>query len=231
MKKYVVFSVLGVFVFVLLFCFYRGSFNKQSKGNSNVKIEDKELGYGIDLSHFNSVENWDNVSASFVLLKATEGATCQDNTFKKNRAQAQKRGIPVGAYHLMSSSSKIKKQIQNYFNMVGDNIDIIPILDLEVKTASKLGKKSSRKMVREFANACKEKYGCSSIILYTSEGYYKKYFSTGFEDCIFWSGDVNVKKQIKCAIRQKTIKSVPGVKGKVDFDVLYCELSDLMLKK
>jgi GH25 family lysozyme M1 (1,4-beta-N-acetylmuramidase) len=65
--------------------------------------------YGVDLSHHNYVEDWDQVTASFVYLKATEGATHQDETFKRFAHNAQKRGILVGAYHFMTTSSSNSK--------------------------------------------------------------------------------------------------------------------------
>lgn len=65
--------------------------------------------YGVDLSHHNYVEDWDQVTASFVYLKANEGATHQDETFKRFAHNAQKRGILVGAYHFMTTSSSNSK--------------------------------------------------------------------------------------------------------------------------
>ncbi len=200
--------------------------------STSYKSVTEEKGYGIDLSHHNTVEDWNKVTASYVMLKATEGATYQDPKFNAYREQAQKKGIPVGAYHLLSPTSKIKDQIRNYIQTVGNNIDIVPIIDVEpTKAIAGLGKETLRKMVRTFADECKKEYGCSSIILYTTGSYYKRYFSTGFDDCIFWSGDVNSKKPTNCVIHQKAIKAVPGVKGRVDYDVLYCDLSELMITK
>ena len=187
--------------------------------------------YGIDLSHHNKVTNWDKVTASFVILKATEGATYQDPTFKNYRNEAQKRKIPVGAYHLLSPTSKMKDQFKNYATVVGNNIDILPVIDVECTTPiANIGKVNLQKMVREFADSCQKRYGCSPII-YTCTGFYNKYFSVGFSDCLFWSGDVNAKRHINCAIHQKEIRSVPGVAGKVDYDVLHCKLSDILLEK
>mgnify|MGYP002516237559 CR=1 FL=1 len=59
--------VLGIATVSFLAC----RFTKENK-DSNI--------YGVDLSHHNYVEDWDQVTASFVYLKATEGATHQDKT-------------------------------------------------------------------------------------------------------------------------------------------------------
>ncbi|MCR4800967.1 MAG: DUF5715 family protein [Bacteroidales bacterium] len=186
---------------------------------------------GIDLSHHNTVTNWDDITASFVILKATEGMTWQDPKFNQYREEAQKRKIPVGVYHLLSTQSKIKDQFHNFEKTVENNFEIRPAIDIEAtRQIQQLVEKTLRKMVREFADSCIQRYGCSPII-YTTEDFYKRFFTQGFDDCLFWSGDVNAKRHINCAIHQKEIRSVPGVAGKVDYDVLHCKLSDILLEK
>jgi hypothetical protein len=51
--------------------------------------------------------------------------------------------------------------------------------------------------------------------------------------CLFWSGDVDCKVNIPYVIHQQTIKAVPGVAGKVDYDVLNpnCSLDTILYKR
>lgn len=47
-------------------------------GSCKAKHSEANGLYGVDLSHHNTVEDWDKVTASFVYLKATEGETHHD---------------------------------------------------------------------------------------------------------------------------------------------------------
>mgnify|MGYP003483205390 FL=1 len=44
----------------------------------NTKHFEEKSGYGVDLSHHNTVTNWELVEADFIFLKATEGSTFTD---------------------------------------------------------------------------------------------------------------------------------------------------------
>ena len=44
-----------------------------------TKYFEEKSGYGVDLSHHNTVTNWELVEADFIFLKATEGSTFTDS--------------------------------------------------------------------------------------------------------------------------------------------------------
>ena len=58
---------------------------------------------GIDLSHYQGEVFWeavgDNSKMAYVYLKATEGGTRIDPTYKKNIELAHRYGLKVGSYH------------------------------------------------------------------------------------------------------------------------------------
>jgi lysozyme len=104
-----------------------------SRAHQTKHFEEKS-GYGVDLSHHNTVTNWELVEADFIFLKATEGSTFTDSKYISYRDKAQKHGIAVGAYHFMTTSSSAKRQFQNFYRVVGENIDLLPVLDVEKQT-------------------------------------------------------------------------------------------------
>lgn len=186
--------------------------------------------YGVDLSHHNTVEDWDKVTASFVYLKAAEGETHQDEKFFGFAKEARKRNIAVGAYHFMTTSSSARNQFFNFYNTTKQvKLDLIPVLDIERQTKGHtVSKEKLRSEVRVFVDHCKEYFGKAPII-YCSQPFYIKNFRGHFEDCGYWCGDVDYPAALPHVIHQKTIKHVPGIMGKVDYNVLNCELEDLLL--
>lgn len=184
--------------------------------------------YGVDLSHHNTVKDWDEVTASFVYLKATEGETHQDEKFLGFAKEARKRNIAFGAYHFMTTSSYARNQFFNFYNTTKQvKLDLIPVLDIERQTKGHpVSTEKLRSEVRIFVNLCKKHFGKAPII-YCSQPFYIKNFRGYFKDCKYWCGDVYYPAVLPHAIHQKTIKHVPGIMGKVDYNVLNCKLEDL----
>ena len=54
-----------------------------------TKHFEEKSGYGVDLSHHNTVTNWELVEADFIFLKATEGSTFKDPKYTSYRNEAQ----------------------------------------------------------------------------------------------------------------------------------------------
>jgi hypothetical protein len=125
-KVLILLSLIFVVLFVLLgvYCSYRDESIPliEKQYHSTVKNESKS-GYGIDLSNHNKVKNWSEIEADFIILKATEGSTFTDKQFASYRAKAIELGIPVGAYHFMTTSSSADKQFKHFSRVVGDSID------------------------------------------------------------------------------------------------------------
>ncbi|MBI5352527.1 MAG: LysM peptidoglycan-binding domain-containing protein [Chloroflexi bacterium] len=92
---------------------------------------------GNDVSHWNAGIDWPKVRASgqrFVMVKATEGLTYKDDTFKDNWLGAKSAGILRGAYHFFRCNVDAKKQADNFINFVRslkDDGELPPVLDLE----------------------------------------------------------------------------------------------------
>jgi lysozyme len=194
------------------------------------KQSENDQVYGVDLSHHNTVEDWDKVTASFVYLKATEGESHQDDKFRSFAKRAKQQEIAVGAYHFMTTSSSAKNQFENFYREVkGVKLDLLPVLDIERQTKGyPVSKEKLRSEVRVFVELSKKHFGKAPII-YCSQPFYTKYFLGHFDDCKYWCGDVDCPAVLPHVMHQKTIKHVPAIKGKVDYNVLNCKLDDIKL--
>ena len=93
---------------------------------------------GIDVSYWDSGIDWPKVRATgqrFVIIKATEGETYEDPTFKDNWRGAKTAGLLRGVYSYFHPNQDPKKQADHFINVVGsmnDNGELPPALDLEV---------------------------------------------------------------------------------------------------
>lgn len=186
--------------------------------------------YGVDLSHHNKVTDWDSITASFIYVKATEGSTHVDSKCRDFVINANKRNIPVGVYHFMTTSSSAKSQFYHFYKHTKKlKTQLIPVLDIEKMTKGHLvSKKKLQNEVRVFVNLCKKYYGKTPII-YCSQHFYMKYFLGKFNDCMYWCGDVNYPALISHVMHQKCVKKVPGIAGKVDYNVLNGNIKKIKL--
>ena len=110
--------------------------------------------YGIDISHYQDDIQWDSLMVltdgarrttrsklaakdikpiSFVFIKATEGSTMKDKSFKKHWTAASDHSISRGAYHFFRSSKDAENQARHFINTVGElsDNDLPPVLDIE----------------------------------------------------------------------------------------------------
>lgn len=184
---------------------------------------------GVDVSHHNTISSWSSMAkaegVSFVFVKATEGATIQDNKYRTHIRGAKKAGLMVGAYHFLTTSSSAEEQFDNFRKTVDkEDIDLIPVLDAEIMTKGhRMTSAQYVRHVRKWVNLCKRHYG-KAPILYCCVGHYQRYFKGHFNDCLFWSGDVSSKRsyvdKVQWAIWQYRIGPVKGSSGKLDINML-----------
>lgn len=93
-------------------------------------------GDGIDISHHQGEINWKIVSRQknlkFVYIKATEGGTYQDPKYSEYLKQARRRGMKVGSYHFMRTTSSVWHQFINFMAHVDPKKqDLVPMIDVE----------------------------------------------------------------------------------------------------
>lgn len=179
---------------------------------------------GIDVSKYQGEIDWmaiaDNRKVKFAYIKATEGATHVDPNFEKNIAGARQRGVRVGCYHFLRSSSSIADQFANFTSYVKrEEQDLIPLIDVET-----IGSWTPRQLVdslHTFAVMLYEYYGCVPMI-YTSAVFYNKYLANKFTNyplfiARYAEGEPSINDGTAYTLWQYSAHGrVPGIKGDVD---------------
>lgn len=189
--------------------------------------ERKVCATGIDLSHHNSGISWEDLEVDFVYLKATEGSTWTDPKFNEYMKCAKDNNIYVGAYHFFTCSSTGKKQFENFRKTVGENIDLVPVLDIEIR--KKISRQQLQAELCAWIQECRKHYGCYPII-YTSDIFYIKNLKGNktIGKCPVWLGDVDCKNMLTPHImHQVTIRKIKGCHYPVDVNHLYVEINDI----
>lgn len=216
---------------------YAQTFKTINLAHEPDSVYDKVYGHGIDLSHYNDEPDWKQLDVDFVIMKASEGISYVDPTFKSRAANARKHNIPVGAYHYFKGVENGRKEFENYFKTVGHNIDIIPVIDTE-KVPKDRTKDEFQNNFKLFLGAAMETYGRLPII-YAHEKFYlttiKPVIENHYADrqVLLWFGDKDYNYSdfiFTPHIHQAEIKNIKGVKGKVDYNVLHTPFEHLLLK-
>lgn len=137
---------------------------------------------GVDISSYQAdvdMEKLKEQDIKFVYIKATEGSALQDDKFAVNRENADKAGLPSGAYHFFSYDSPGSTQAENFINTVGDDLKgrLLPAVDVEYYGDKEKNPPAKEDVVREltvFLNKLEEHYGTKPMI-YTRSEIYDKY--------------------------------------------------------
>lgn len=164
--------------------------------------------YGIDVSNHQYVIDWERLAlyadsagvvkpsvdssrylqpVLFAIIKSTEGADWQADTFKRNFAEAKRCGIVRGAYHFLRLSD-IDGQIKNFIeNTPLEPGDLPPVLDMEFdKREMARYKDLACEYAHKWLDAIERHYGVKPI-LYTYDSYYNNYLKgKGFDDYDFF---------------------------------------------
>ena len=130
---------------------------------------------GIDVSYYQGKIDWAEVakdSVKFAYLKATEGTTIVDPSFRRNVHEAQQAGIPIGAYHFFRMTSGAREQYNKFRSVVKrHNLDLIPMLDVECRNGYSI--KATQDSVAVFVQLVKRDFKVAPLI-YTYENFYNE---------------------------------------------------------
>ncbi len=137
---------------------------------------------GFDASHHNTIL-WDTVpmNIKFAYLKATEGVTYADSTFRQNADIAKGIGLDVGAYHFTKFANSPYLEASNFLNETF-GLDISQLfLDLEYRQ-SELNTSAIAEWVMEFCKTISGVHSETQIGIYTSKNYLKEMKLQSFTD-------------------------------------------------
>ena len=221
----------------------RLKYKVSSKTEKNIKSKDLVGGiYGIDVSHYQGkiewgkVKKWKNKKLDFVYIKATEGATYIDKTYKTNIKEAKENDFLVGSYHYFKTTSSIENQFQNFIKTIDKSEqDLIPLIDVEEKT--NWTNKEFHKNFKAFLNMVENYFGQKPMI-YTVNSFYNLNLSGKYKEYHFLIGRYgenapNMKDKTNWTIWQfSETGKVEGIPKDVDIDVLNDKynLQDLLIK-
>ena len=162
---------------------------------NNTKVD------GIDVSHHNGKIDWAAVGSNkrikFVYVKATEGATWRDKRFASNVSDARSAGIHVGAYHFFSSKSSPEAQFENFRAYTsGNDLDLIPVIDVEWQGMKGIDKSTICDKVMRIATLMEKHYGRKPMI-YTSEDIYDNYLYPEASTYYLWISNLSRRPILK----------------------------------
>ena len=203
-----------------------------------LRMEGFEV-HGIDVSHYQSIINWDTVATQgihFAFVKATEGKSLRDTTFCSNWDNMKRVGIKRGAYHFFRPTVSPILQAQNFTHLVELQLgDLPPVLDVEVLDG--VSKDELIEGIKTWIRLVEVKYYVRPI-LYTNLKFYNRYLVGHFNDYPLWIARYNVREpQLACGTAWKFWQygnqgRLRGINGNVDFNVFSgssLELEELCL--
>ena len=89
---------------------------------------------GLDLNHWRpglDLKSAKQQGIRFIITKATQGDYFFDQTYEPYRDESKAKGLVFGAFHYWDARINPEKQAQYFFDHVGDDIDLLPALDVE----------------------------------------------------------------------------------------------------
>ena len=153
----------------------------------NIDKEDYPV-KGIDISSHNGSIDFKKVEAdgiSFVLIKATEGASFKDNRFESNYSGARNTGMKVGAYHFFRFDINGTLQGMNLLNAItGKTLDLPVAIDVEEHGNPSTPTQSVVKRLNEMIELISSRG--YDIMIYTNNNGYKRFIEPYFADYPLW---------------------------------------------
>ncbi len=219
--------IVGIILFLFLF---------SSCGVETKRLEHFSV-HGIDVSHYQSKIDWDEVvkeDVAFSFIKATEGIELQDSTFGYNWTEIKRVGMKRGAYHFFRPSVSAHTQARNFISQVDlSSGDLPPVLDIEVIDG--VSTKLMINRMKIWLEIIENHYNIRPII-YTNLNFYNKHIAGNFKSYPIWIARYNYEApSLKCGTdwdfwQYGNRGKLAGIKGDVDFNVFrgtYKELSEM----
>ena len=124
---------------------------------------------GIDISEHQGAVNWDLIKrdVAFAVIRAGYGGGGVDKQFKRNQAEARKRGIPLGYYFFAyPGRSGGAKQANDFADIVGA-LQPGEFVALDIEDEAKYGRHLNASDVAwsvEFLNTAKKRFGIKPMV-------------------------------------------------------------------
>lgn len=192
-KKFLSFVVTVLIVAALGFWGYNAVRERQI--NINKWFVGGQI-MGVDVSSYQEGVNFRELKRQdieFVYIKATEGSSHVDSSFKEKWKAAEESEMLAGAYHYFSYHSSGATQAENFIKTVG-SLDgrLIPAVDMELTVEEVYNppeKEDVVKGLKAFLAVVEEEYGVRPLI-YAQKDYWDKYLADDFADYPRWARNV-----------------------------------------
>lgn len=210
-------------------------------------VNEKNSTIGVDISAYQANVDMGKLkeqNVEFIYIKATEGSSHNDKNFAVNWENAEKAGLPAGAYHFFSYDSPGKTQAENFIAALGENISgrLLPAVDVEYYGDKEENPPEKEDVVREltaFLDAVEEHYGVKPVI-YTRSDLYEKYLAGTFTEYKMWMSSLYTPLKwnydgdwyIWQYLNRGSLEGYTGGEKYIDLNVLNKEksLNDLIVK-
>lgn len=194
---------------------------------------------GIDVSKYQGDIDWNAVASSgiaFAFMKATEGLTFIDASFRSNWAGAAAARVLRGAYHFFRPARDAVQQADNFIQTVGmlGQGDLPPVLDIEV--ADGMGAAAILDAAGVWLSRVEQRLGRKPII-YTYPDFWRSQLgnSSRFASYPLWIAHYTSAAAptipggwTTWTLWQRTDKGhADGITGNVDLDVFNGSIADL----
>ena len=193
--------------------------------------------HGIDVSRHQAAIDWDDVSAmqdknikiGFTFIKATEGLSNVDVSYRRNWFEAKEAQIPRGAYHFFICSKSGKAQAENFIQTVTlEKGDMPPVLDIEQTNGASA--EDIQQRAKDWLVMIEKQYKVKPLI-YTNVDFYQNFLAGKFDDYPLWVAHYLV--QDKPRIKRQWLfwqynetGRVNGIDAYVDFNAFNGDSTD-----
>lgn len=193
--------------------------------------------YGIDVSRWQSVIDWDKVKKSgkvdFAILKAggSDNGFYPDNLFYYNYTQCKKLGIPVGAYYFAGPKfgaaygNGVADAKRFYEIIKGLQLEYPIYLDIEAQPVS--DREGTTREAIDFCDYLEEKGYYVGIYASRISGFKDRLMKDQLEDYTWWVADYS--NPVPAPMHQYSSSgSIPGIQGRVDLNVCTVDFPSVM---
>ena len=189
---------------------------------------------GIDVSHHQGSIDWAAVAAAdvaFAYIKASEGGDHRDREFQRNITEANRFGLPVGAYHFFTFCRPGIDQARNFIEAVSTGVmQLPPVVDIEFAgncdrrpSADELGRE-----VAIFLDMVESRFG-SKLVYYAPDDLLEAY-GEALPSRPLWRRSVFHEPELSnwTIWQYHPTGHVAGIDGDVDLNVLSISLDELV---
>lgn len=205
-------------------------------------MKNKAVLYGVDVSKFQGVINWEQVKKSidFAILRCGFGGDLKeqdDAYFYSNVKECEKLNIPyaVYLYSYATSEKRVDSEIKHALRLVGNYKPFCIYYDMEDHTTAGLGKATLTAFAKRFCEAITKKGFKAGV--YANQNWFQNYLDVaalskaGYSIwCAKYSNDAPKIAAEYDIWQYSSTGRVDGINGNVDMNYMYNDIRMVVTK-